>query len=282
MRRFGGLTFIAGVGIVVSTVLTFAGGQAAPPAARPAAQAARPAAGGSQMPRTPEGKPDFSGIWQALNTAAWDIQDHNSALAGHLGVPPGRGVVEGNEIPYKPDALAQKKKNFEKRDTEDPAFAKCLLPGVPRATYMPYPFEIVQNPKMVGIRYEFARAVRTIDLAGRSRAWLEGWPDFWMGDSRGKWEGDTLVVDVRKLSENSWFDHAGNFHTEDMHVVERYSPIDRDHIQYDATIEDPNVFTRPWKMSMALYRIIDKNFEVFEWDCRFDQDSEKYKDAIPK
>jgi hypothetical protein len=289
MRRFGWVTLVAGVGIVVSTVFAFAGGQATPaPAARPAAPAARPAAqarpvaGGAQLPRTPEGKPDFSGIWQALTTAAWDIQDHNSALAGYLGVPPGRGVVEGNEIPYKPDALAQKKKNFEKRDTEDPAFVKCLLPGVPRATYMPYPFEIVQNPKMVGIRYEFARAVRTIDLAGKSRAWLEGWPDFWMGDSRGKWEGDTLVVDVRKLHEGTWFDHAGNFHTEDMHVVERYTPIDRDHIQYEATIEDPNVFTRPWKMSMPLYRIIDKNFEIFEWDCRFDQDSEKYKDAIPK
>ena len=234
------------------------------------------------MPRTPEGKPDFSGIWQALNTAAWDIQDHNSALAGYLGVPPGRGVVEGNEIPYKPAALAQQKKNFEKRDTEDPAFTKCLLPGVPRATYMPYPFEIVQNPKMVGIRYEFARAVRTIDLVGRSREWLEGWPDFYMGDSRGKWEGDTLVVDVRKLDENTWFDHAGNFHDENLHVVERYSPIDRDHIQYEVTIEDPAIFTRPWKMSMVLYRIVDKNFEVFEWDCRFDQDSEKYKDAIPK
>jgi hypothetical protein len=161
-----------------------------------------------------------------LNTAAWDIQDHNSGLAGYLGVPPGRGVVEGNEIPYKPDALEQRKKNFEQRDTEDPAFAKCLLPGVPRATYMPYPFEIIQNPKMVGIRYAFARAVRTIDLAGRSRQWLEGWPDFWMGDSRGKWEGDTLVVDVRKLDERTWFDHAGNFHSELLHVVERYSPID--------------------------------------------------------
>ena len=234
------------------------------------------------MPRTPEGKPDLSGIWQAINTAAWDIQDHASSLASSLGVPPGRGVVEGNEIPYKPAALEQKKKNSAKRDTDDPAFAKCLLPGVPRATYMPYPFEIVQNPNMVGIRYAFARAVRTIDLGGKSREWLEGWPDFWMGDSRGKWEGDTLVVDVRKLHEGSWFDHAGNFHTEEMHVVERYSPLDRDHIQYEATIEDPNVFTRPWKISFPLYRIIDKNFEVFEWDCRFDQDSEKYKDAIPK
>jgi hypothetical protein len=275
-------SFFTGIGVVVASALVFAAGQATTPAARPAAAQARPAAAGNQMPRTPEGKPDFSGIWQALNTAAWDIQDHNSELAGYLGVPPGKGIVDGNDIPYTPAALAQKKKNFEKRDTEDPAFAKCYLPGVPRATYMPYPFEIVQNPTMVGFRYEFARAARTVDLTGRSRAWLEGWPDFYMGDSRGKWEGDSLVVDVRKLSENTWFDHAGNWHTENVHVVERYSPIDRDHIQYEATIEDPDVFTRPWKISFPLYRIIEKNTEVFEWDCRFDQDSAKYKDAIPK
>jgi hypothetical protein len=267
-------------GVVVATGLAFAAGQATP-AATPAAQA-RAAAAGNPMPRTAEGKPDFSGIWQALNSAAWDIQDHSASLAGKSGVPPGKGVVEGNEIPYKPEALAQKKKNYETRDTEDPGFAKCYLPGVPRATYMPYPFEIIQNPQMVGIRYQFARAVRTIDLTSKSHEWLEGWPDFWMGDSRGKWEGDTLVVDVRKLDERTWFDHAGNFHTENLHVVERYSPIDRDHIQYEATMDDPGVYTRPWKISMPLYRIIDRNPEIFEWDCRFDQDSEKYKDAIPK
>jgi hypothetical protein len=290
MRPLGRIALVTSAGVIVATALTLAGGQAtapplaarpATPATRPAAQA-RPAATGSQMPRTPEGKPDFSGTWQALNTAAWDIQDHNSALAGYLGVPPGKGIVEGNMIPYKPDALAQRKRNFEKRDTEDPAFAKCYLPGIPRANYMPYPFEIVQNPSQIGFRYEFARATRTVDLTGHSRAWLEGWPDFWMGDSRGKWEGDTLVVDVRKLDERTWFDHAGNFHTENLHVVERYSPIDRDHIQYEATMEDPEVFTRPWKISFPLYRVIDKNPEVFEWDCRFDQDSAKYKDATPK
>jgi len=261
--------------VVMSSALALAQG------ARPAAPA-RPAASGAAMPRTPEGKPDFSGTWQSLNTAGWDIQDHNSDLAGYLGVPPGKGIVEGSEIPYKPDALAQKKKNFEKRDTEDPAFAKCYLPGIPRANYMPYPFEILQNPNQVGFRYEFARAVRVVDLTGHSREWLEGWPDFYMGDSRGKWEGDTLVVDVRKLSERTWFDHAGNWHTENMHVVERYSPIDRDHIQYEATIEDPDVFTRPWKISFPLYRSIDRQPEIFEWDCRFDQDTRKYKDATPK
>ena len=274
MKRLGRLTLVAGFAVVVSTVFT-AAGQTTPPAAR-AAQARPPAA--SQLPRASDGKPDFSGIWQSINTATWDIQDHSSSL----GAPPGPGVVEGNELPYRPEALEQKKQNFAKRATDDPGFAKCFLPGVPRATYMPYPFEIIQNPNMIGMRYAFARAVRTIRLDGKSRDWLEGWPDFWMGDSRGEWEGDTLVVDVRKLDEHTWFDHAGNFHSDALHVVERYSPIDRDHIQYEATIDDPQVFTRPWKMRMPLYRIIETNAEVLEWDCRFDQDTEKYKDAKPK
>jgi hypothetical protein len=271
MRSLGRVTLGIASGLVLGA-FTLAGGQTAP--------APKPAA--NQVPRTADGKPDFSGIWQALTTAAWDLQDHASSYTSFVGMPPGRGVVDGNEIPYKPEALKQKQENFKNRLTEDPAFAKCYLPGVPRATYMPYPFEIIQNPALVGIRYSFARAVRTIDLAGRSRAWLDGWPDFWMGDSRGKWDGDTLVVDVRKLDERTWFDHAGNHHSADLHVVERYSYIDRDHIQYEATIEDPATFTRPWKISMPLYRVLDRNAEIFEWDCRFDQESEKYKDAVPK
>ena len=197
-------------------------------------------------------------------------------------MPPGKGVVEGNEIPYKPEALAQKKKNYEKRDTEDPGFAKCLLPGVPRATYMPYPFEIIQNPQMVGIRYQFARAVRTIDLAGRSREWLEGWPDFWMGDSRGKWEGDTLVVDVRKLTSAPGSTMPGTS-TRKTCTSSSATPLSIA-ITFNTRRRSRTrtSFTRPWKISMPLYRIVDKNAEVFEWDCRFDQDTEKYKDAIPK
>ena len=115
--------FVTGIAVVLAAGLAFAAGQAAPPAR--AAAPPRPAATGNQMPRAADGKPDLSGIWQALNSAAWDIQDHNASLARNLGVPPGKGVVEGNEIPYKPEALAQKKKNFEKRDTDDPGFAQC-------------------------------------------------------------------------------------------------------------------------------------------------------------
>jgi hypothetical protein len=229
------------------------------------------------MPRASDGKPDLSGIWQAMNTAGEDIQDHSASLTA----PPGVGVVEGNELPYKPEALEQRKKNFETRATGDLTQSQCWLPGVPRATYMPYPFEIIQNADEVGIRYTFARALRIIRTKRVSRDHLEGWPDFWMGDSRGRWEGNTLVVDVRKLDERTWFDHAGNFHSADLHVVERYTPIDRDHIQYEATIDDPQVFTRSWKMSMPLYRLIDQNLRVFEWDCGYYIKGEKYKNAKP-
>jgi hypothetical protein len=233
-------------------------------------------AASGQIPRTPEGKPDFSGIWQSLTTADWDIQDHASSL----NVPPGMGIVEGNELPYKPEMLAKKKENWAKRTELDGTTYKCFMPGVPRATYMPHPFQIVQSPNMVGIRYEFARATRLIRIDSKPPD-LEGWPDFWMGDSRARWEGDTLVVDVKKIDERTWFDRAGNFHSDQLHVVERYSFIDKDHIQYEATITDPVVFTRPWKISLPLYRRIDKNVRVLEHDCAWHINEDKYKDAKP-
>jgi hypothetical protein len=223
--------------------------------------------------RTADGKPDFNGVWQALNTAAWDIQDHT----GQLDVPPGQSVVEGNEIPYQPWAVKKKAENFASRKSADQTSANCFLPGVPRATYMPYPFEIVQTPKLVAITYEFAHALRGIPLDGSSHP--DGLPDAWMGDSRGHWEGDTLVVDVRNLDERTWFDRAGNFHSDALHVVERYSADGPDHIRYEATIEDPKVFTRPWKMSMPLYRLVDKNARLLEYECVFYLQEERYKNA---
>jgi len=233
--------------------------------------AAIPAAG--QVHRSPDGKPDFSGIWQAMNTAAWDIQDHS----GQLGVPPGRGVVEGNEIPYQPAALARKKDNFAHRATADVTETNCYMPGVPRATYMPYPFEIVQTPKQIAIRYEFGHALRNIPMDGSSHP--DGLPDTWMGDSRGHWEGDTLVIDVRNFNDQTWFDHAGNFHSDALHVVERYTLSGADHIQYEATIEDPAVFTKPWKISMPLYRRMEKNAALLEYECVFYLQEERFKNA---
>lgn len=227
----------------------------------------------AQTPRTSAGKPDFSGVWQALNTAAWDIQDHN----GQLGVPPGLGVVEGNDLPYQGWAAAKKKENFTNRMTADPTQANCFLPGVPRATYMPYPFEIVETPRRIAISYEFDHALRQIPIDGSQHP--DGLPGTWMGDSRGRWEGDTLVVDAAGFNDQTWFDRAGNFHSDALHVVERYSLIDRDHIRYEATIDDPKVFTKAWKMSMPLYRVIDKDARLLEYECVYYLQEERYKNA---
>jgi hypothetical protein len=210
-------------------------------------------------PRTPDGAPDLQGVWQVLNTAAWDIQDHPS----RQGVPSGQGVVEGNDIPYQGWAAAKKKENFEDRRTADPV-VKCYLPGVPRITYMPYPFHIFQTPTSALIIYEYVHAVRTIYL---DRPHLPGHIDFWMGESRGRWDGDTLVVDSVDFNDQTWLDGAGNFHSDALHVVERYTRTGPDHIAYDVTIEDPKVFTRPWKMSMALYRRQEKNAQLLDYEC---------------
>ena len=230
-------------------------------------------AASAQVPRASGGQPDFSGVWQAVNAASWDIQDHG----GELGVPPGLGVVEGGEIPYQPWAAAKKRENWINRKTADPVAANCFLPGVPRATYMPYPFEIVQTPKLIAITYEFAHALRAIPMDGSPHP--EGLPDAWMGDSRGHWEGDTLVVDVKNFNDQTWFDAAGNFHSDQLHVIERYTLKDADHVLYEAAIEDPKVFTRTWKMSMPLYRRLEKNIRLLEYECVFYQQEEKYQNA---
>ena len=236
----------------VSAILWFAPAPATGQAQAPAGQAAA-------IARTSDGKPDLSGIWQVVNTAAWDIQDHQA----QKGVPAGQGVVEGNEIPYQPAALAKKKENYEKRATLDPE-TKCYLPGVPRITYMPYPFQIFQTANQVTILYEYVHAVRYIFMGSQHPP---GHIDWWMGDSRGRWEGDTLVVDLVHFNDETWFDRAGNFHSDALHLVERYTPMGPDHINYEVTIEDPKVFTRPWKMSMPLYRHKERNFQLLEYEC---------------
>jgi hypothetical protein len=227
-------------------------------------------------PRTTDGKPNLQGIWQVLNTAAWNIQDHHA----QLGVPAGQGVVEGNEIPYQPAALAKRQQNFENRLTADPE-TKGYLAGVPRITYMPFPFQIFQTPDYVTILYEYAHAVRVIHTNGSRHP--AGHIDFWMGDSRGRWEGNTLVVDVIDFNDETWFDRAGNFHSDALHVVERYTLIDPDHINYEVTIEDPKVFTRPWKMSMPLYRRKEPNVRLLEYPAGFLlQEEEKKKRDLGK
>lgn len=222
----------------------------------------------NQIPHTRDGKPDFSGIWQTLNTANWDLQAHaaQKSLVLVLGAagaePPGMSVVEGGEIPYKPEALAKKKENYEKRLEEDPII-KCYMPGVPRATYMPFPFQIVQTSDVILIAYEFAGAARTVYMRNAPAAPA----DSWMGHNVGHWDGDTLVIDVTSQVDQTWFDSVGDYHSDALHVVERYTMAGPDLITYEATVEDPNVFTRPWKISMPLYRHMEKNAQLMEFKC---------------
>ncbi len=219
-------------------------------------QAQRPAAGFARMA---DGKPDLNGVWQALNSASWDIQDHNA----QEGWPAGIGIVEGNTIPYTPDALKKKQANYQNRKTLDPV-NKCYLPGVPRIMYMPYPFRISQTPTHIALMFEYSHAYRMVYTNGTKHPEAL---EFWMGDSRGRWEGDTLVVSVADHHPDTWFDRAGNHHSDALRLVERYTPMGRDHIQYEVTVEDAKVFTRPWKMSMPLYRRVEPNPRVLDYEC---------------
>src|SRR5438067_1522010 len=214
---------------------------AAPPRAAAAPQTPSAYAG----PRTPDRKPDLNGIWQALGTAHWNLEAHSASE----GIPAGFSVVEGGAIPYQPWALAKRTENLKNRLDDDP-LRRCFMPGEPRATYLPFPFEITQTPNHIGIAYEFAHATRTIFLDGTKH--LEDL-DFWMGDARGKWEGDTLVVETLSLGDKTWFDEAGNFHSDALKVVERFTPTDATHLAYEATIDDAMVITKTWKLSMVVY-----------------------------
>lgn len=235
-----------------------------------------------RAPRTSAGKPDLNGIWQTLNEANYDLEGHSArpAMAVRAGpdgpvpaapvlalgavgaVPPSLGVVEGGEIPYQPEALLKKRENQENWLKRDPEI-KCFLPGVPRATYIPQPFRILQSASQIFIAYQYAGAARHIYLKDPGPAPV----DAWMGQSVGHWEGETLVVDVTGLNDQTWFDRAGNFHSDALHVVERYLRISPDVISYEATIEDPKIFTRPWKISMPLYRRQEKNAQLLDFKC---------------
>ena len=244
---------------------------------------------GATTPPVPTvgGKPDFSGIWQANNEAYWDLQAHSAragmvtqrgvypyeyaqvaaapvvALGAAAGVPASIGVVDGDgEIPYKPEAEAMKRENGEHWIDRDPEL-KCYLPGIPRAMYMPYPFQIVQGGNKMQMAYAFTNASRVIHLDKSA-----GPPDdTYMGHSVGRWEGDTLVVDVSDFNGRNWFDRAGNFHSAALHLVERFTLLTPNVIGYEVTIEDPNVFTRPWRISMPIYRRMEPNMQLLEYRC---------------
>ncbi len=241
-----------------------------------------PAYGQAQIPRNTQGRPNLSGIWQALGNAHWDIEPHQATAAidlvpgplvpvpapavvalGALGaVPPSMGIVEGGMIPYLPAALEIRNQNRENAVTRDPAI-KCYLPGVPRATYMPFPFQIFQSESAFFITYEFAGADRNVYLQDPGPAQV----DSWMGQSVGHWEGDTFVVEVAGFTGQAWLDRAGNHFSYAMTVEERYTMIDRDHILYEATMTDPNTFSRPWTVRLPLYRRIEDNARIGVFKC---------------
>jgi hypothetical protein len=222
----------------------------------------------TEMPRASNGRPDLSGIWQAVNTAHWNLEPHVSGypvvleLGAQFAVPPGAGVVEGGTIPYLPEARAERDRRFENRLTDDPE-GKCYIGGVPRSTYMPYPFQILQSEKDVVIVYQFATAFRRIFVDGKDEAPLDGW----MGWSNGRWDGDTFVVDVTGLNGLTWLDRAGNYASGNARVTERYRLISPNHMQYEATIDDATTFSRPWTIRMPLYRIVDADFHLLEFKC---------------
>ena len=233
--------------------------------ARGAAQTA-PAAG-YRAPRTADGKPNLSGIWQSMNEANWNIEAHSAdfprllAMGAVDAVPPGAGIVEGGAIPYLPAALAKRKENYDNRMKVDPEI-KCYLPGVPRAMYQNMPFQIVQGTDFIMMPFQYAGALRTIYMKP-----TPGPADSWMGWSNGKWEGETLVVDTKDFNGLAWFDRAGNFASDQLHVVERITATGPDHLNYEATIEDPKTFSRAWKISFPLYRRKEANARLLEFKC---------------
>ena len=247
---------------------------------------ARPASQGTRVDRI-NGRPNFSGIWQTNNEANWDLEAHEARAGAVMqpgvypydfaqvpaapslpfgaagGVPGSLGVVEGDgQIPYTPEALARKQDNAAHWLDRDPEL-KCQLPGVPRAMYMSYPYQIVQSANKIHIFFAFSNAARVIHLDDVALP-----PDYTlMGHSVGRWEGDALVVDVTYFNGKSWFDRAGNHHSEALHLVERFTLVTPNVINYEVAIEDPNIFTRPWRIAMPLYRRMEPNMQVLHYRC---------------
>ena len=223
-----------------------------------------------EFPRTPDGKPDFSGIWQAMTNAHFNIEPSAARYGpqpremGALSAFPATlGIVEGGRIPYTEQALRQRDENRADAIDLDP-LAKCYMPGVPRANYLPFPFQIVQSTDVILIAYEFAESNRILYV---DQPELESQVDAWMGHSNAHWEGDTLVVRVTGQMPDTWFDRSGNHHSWQMVVEERWTPRGPNHIDYSATITDPNTFTRPWTLSFPIYRHVREDMQLLEFKC---------------
>lgn len=228
------------------------------------------AAQSGEIPRTPSGKPDLSGIWQAMTSAHYDVEPHAASEGPHPGLmgalsamPAGLGIVEGGRIPYNEQSLRVRDANKASALDNDP-LTKCYMPGVPRANYMPFPFQIVQSEGVILMAYEVAESNRIVYV---DQPELESQVDAWMGHSNAHWEGDTLVVRVSGQMPDTWFDRSGNHHSYEMVVEERWTLTGADHVQYEATITDPNTFTAPWTISFPLYRHVADNMQLLEFKC---------------
>ncbi|MEO8464525.1 MAG: hypothetical protein ABI640_04235 [Gammaproteobacteria bacterium] len=221
----------------------------------------------NDIPRLANGKPNLSGVWQAFTTANWNLLTHGASagppeFGALLATPPGYGIVDGDEIPYLPAGAEQQRRNYAARWKEDPE-VKCYMPGVPRANYMPYPLQIFHSDSGMLIAYQFAGAARIVNLGRAQPSAI----DSWMGVSNARWDGDTLVVDVTGFTGQAWLDRAGNQAGPALHVVERYTFAGPDAIDYSATLEDPQTFSRPWSMHFRLHRNSDNHAHLLEFKC---------------
>ena len=244
------------------------------------AQTPRASAKTFDPPRTPDGKPDLQGYWRPDVGTSYSIE--NLELQEIF-----QGPVEGltpdprkkatsrivdpadGKVPYQPWAAAKQKAIFDNHthpnaEQIDPQ-AHCFLSGVPRPMYLPTQYQILQPNGYVVILYETNHTHRAIPLDGRPH--LGGNIQLWMGDSRGRWEGDTLVVDTRRFNGKVWFDIIGDFQSDALHVVERFTLVSPDRIDYEATIEDPKLYTRPWKMAIPIVRIKEQGYQLMEYAC---------------
>ena len=239
------------------------------------------------QPNRPEriaGRPNFNGIWQALNTAYWNLESHPAQALGDFwglgaiaAIPAGTSVVRGGTIPYRPDALKKRDENRAQWPAADPE-AKCYMLGVPRVTYHNMPFQIFQQEGDLLMVYPFAAANRIIHMSDRSELPV----DAWMGKSNGSWDGDVLVVTTKWQNGQSWLDRAGNHASNQLTVTERFTLLGPSHLSYEATLDDPVTFTRPWTIEMPLYRHIDPQAQLLEHRCVPFADGLLYRDLIKK
>ncbi len=232
------------------------------------------------------GHPNINGIWSVVNGANWDLEPHDAQQApvapeqlGAIGaIPGGVGVVEGGTIPYLPAALQQRDQNHAAAPKADPE-AACYLPGIPRATYMDHPFQILQAEKGdMLFAYEYDAANRTIYMGPNGEPPI----DTWMGTSYGHWEGETLVITTLGQNGMTWLDRKGDFMAEGGKVTERFTLRDPTHMWYEATIEDPMTYSRPWKISMMLYKHVEPNAELLDFRCVPFADLLVYGDLLQK